>query len=527
MRLFIPIALLWAVGVVLSQGTAPRVLLIEDETLVTATITDPGATGIGRLRDIIVSLGAQVEIGDLSGPIDEDIDLVVLIGPQRSLSSANVVRLYAHLERGGSLLLATDPSGPGRVNVQAGNLQIFADDYGVGLQEGLLVEPWFQIEQVGDIVRSFSFVQAFDFHPVSAPLAQFDIPVAYWGGRPQSVEFYALGATGVPLLYTDSTFAETARINFNNPEDATFQLNLGEDPQGRLLLAGLGERAETGGRIALFGDSEIFRNIFGLTADPRGRLDGAFIGDRILVERTIAWLLRQPFPPLPDDITYLGMDGQVADWGRYTAVPVLASPPFVPIYRLLSGRALFDDQFLFLRLDTQTPLPAEASAVELVFSRGNETLFLVADASGVRVNEEVVTDAAVAFGPITELRIPRRYFTPLQAPVITQSCVNTPAGRDCLGEALQASFTDTVNPLEARAPLPIAWVQQVANVRATPNEAGTLVVQLGARERVNVLGRSQDSRWLRVQRGNYSGWSAAFLYFVNTEIEALPVIVTP
>jgi hypothetical protein len=71
-------------------------------------------------------------------------------------------------------------------------------------------------------------------------------------------------------------------------------LNIGDDPQGRLVLGTVATHNVTGSRVAIIGDSEIFQSGFGLDEMFRPRRIQTFPGDYIFVQRLLAWLMELP-----------------------------------------------------------------------------------------------------------------------------------------------------------------------------------------------------------------------------------------
>jgi uncharacterized protein YgiM (DUF1202 family) len=70
-----------------------------------------------------------------------------------------------------------------------------------------------------------------------------------------------------------------------------------------------------------------------------------------------------------------------------------------------------------------------------------------------------------------------------------------------------------------------ASVYQTTNLRSGPGTQYEIVGQLDADERVAVLGRSEDGRWLRVETGSgTAGWLPTFALVVEGDITTLPIL---
>ncbi len=215
---------------------------------------------------------------------------------------------------------------------------------------------------------------------------------------------------GVPLLYSDSAFGETApsifRTEGGNPVDR-LELNIGADALGRLNVAVLARNTKTGSRVALVGDSESFRNGLGL-AQTGSSLRNA--GNWILAQRLAAWLLDLPpeqWPALPAGFTWLAVDGQEQDWSQQTEGSVADDKGDVenPTVDIEHVRAVADDDYLYVLIHTKEP-PDIGARVELSLGEeetGAENTVLVAGHSwGVpsrpEGRETLVADAAIGLG---------------------------------------------------------------------------------------------------------------------------------
>lgn len=541
------IALVLCGGTALSHAqthTSPLVVFVQDLPLDTARMTDTGRMGVSTLAEIFRSLGARVEYVDLTTPLPEQAKVVVIVGPYRSPGFAQVLYLWLHLARGNHALFAFDPEGSfdGTRNVRTrlatSGLSLLLDwDYGVSVYDTFLAEPWFSTGTISDLYRTYmlTYPDVVD-DAITAPLKQYGVPVWVWGARHFGVQALGVGSVGVPLLYSDSAFGETApsifRTEGGNPVDR-LELNIGADALGRLNVAVLARNTKTGSRVALVGDSESFRNGLGLAqtgSSPRNA------GNWILAQRLAAWLLDLPpeqWPALPAGFTWLAVDGQEQDWSQQTEGSVADDKGDVenPTVDIEHVRAVADDDYLYVLIHTKEP-PDIGARVELSLGEeetGAENTVLVAGHSGVyRVGPEggetLVADAALGLGDAVEVRLPVRLAG--QSLRIGRLCVAARASKDCLDQPLEPQLLDSRAPFDfALAGQPLVTVTaDGVNIRKGP---GTDRRQIGIAPNRMVFaatGRNEDATWVRVQNARFEGWIAAQLLMPGGDLWWLPVV---
>jgi len=530
-------------------GTPPLVVFVQDLPLDAARMTDTGRMGVSALADIFRSLGARVEYVDLTTPLPEQAKVVVIVGPYRSPGFAQVLYLWLHLARGNHALFAFDPEGSFdgtrnvRTRLSTSGLSLLLDwDYGVSVYDTFLAEPWFSTGSISDLYRTYmlTYPDVVD-DPITAPLKQYGLPVWVWGARHFGIQALGVDSAGVPLLYCDSAFGETApsifRTEGGNPVDRV-ELNIGADALGRLNVAVLAKNTKTGSRVALLGDSELFRNGLGLAQTvslPRNA------GNWILAQRLAAWLLDLPpeqWPALPSGFTWLAVDGDDGDWLQFAEGAVTDDEGDVddPAVNMARVQAVADDDYLYVLVQTQEPPDARAR-VDLVLGAeksGAESTVLVARQSGVyRVEPEggetLIADAAMGLGSAIELRLPVRLAGQslrIERLCVAESGAVTHASQDCLDQPLKAQ------PLDSRAPFDFALAGQPlvtvttegVNIRQGP---GTDRRQIGIATNRMVFaatGRNEDATWVRVQNARFEGWIAAQLLMPGGDLRWLPVV---
>jgi hypothetical protein len=536
------------------DSAVPLVVFIEDTQLVTSFIQDGGPDGASELSLIFASQGARVDWIYVTDPIPPEARVVVIARPLRPLPVDFVARLWAHLLRGNHLLLAVDPPGqtvyrgegstgsnPDRAN--AGLPILLNLVFGIGLQDVILTEPWFSkaILQQNRTSHMVASVEDVVVHPVIAPLAAAGVPIQMWGARAMRVEPFGPHSYAMPLLYTETPYGE-ANLNVFR-EDALLEINLGQDSVGRLLVGALGENTLTGSRIAILGDSEIVQNGYGL-AIWQGTNEPIHVGNRVLTERLVAWLLGRPeeeWPSLPVNYTYLRLDGSNADWPSGTEIlPDDSDDALVPRYDMERVHAFRDDRYLYMLVElSYTPNPD----VRLTLGFENTfdgvidvTLAITREGAQIITTEgnESVLDTTLAVGEFIEVRVPLRLVG--EGALIGKVCLSdsrTPPDSPPIDCATQipvvVPVTGTLSPVDTWVNGPrviVDTLQAGINVRADPGE-NAQVIETAYNGQVFVpLGRTALGDWIQVQNAAYTGWVASFLLRPNIDIGELP-IVTP
>ena len=97
-------------------------------------------------------------------------------------------------------------------------------------------------------------------NPITEPLRDYNLPLWVWGARHMRVEPFVIGGQALPLIYTDTAFAETDPGIFPTGRTAAdvatapVEMNIGEDFTGRLNMGAIGMDLRTGARLAVLGD---------------------------------------------------------------------------------------------------------------------------------------------------------------------------------------------------------------------------------------------------------------------------------
>ncbi|MBK9123554.1 MAG: hypothetical protein IPM16_10615 [Chloroflexi bacterium] len=508
--------------------------VIAGPELNSASPDDTDENGLSRLAETIRELGGSVTVIPANREIPADVELVLLIRPQRALSVAQTAHLWDFLQRGGHLLLALDPighnGGSPESAASSGLIRLLQAEYGMGIVDNLLVESWFGIESLGDVETSWSDIQTEDLfpHAITAPLIQFDLPLRYWGARSMLVDALTGTAATEPLIIAERPYGETARINFGSGDAAQLTRNIGPDTQGRLLFSGIATHFATGSRVALVGDGEIFLNVFGQRA--RASQDGRplYMGDDLFAQRLLAWLMAVPeaeYPALPDGYTWIALDGDSADWPA--DLPAQGGPPPADsAYALQQIRAFQNDQFVYVLLETGQPVPRGTLVYLFVDDADGNRQFFSADPGGVvQSGDATIADADAKAGAGVEIRLPRRIFATTDS-VIARVCVGDLSGSavECFEEPVRPVNTNALDPVPVRfgaGPQAITQVQDT-NLRAQPTTRSTSFTRLPTRTLFAAVGRNTAGDWVYVQNGRYAGWINRPLLAINADVSRLP-----
>ena len=517
--------------------TKPLVVFVQDNSLRMASVTNPGAEGLGQLASIFTAMGARTVLLGLNQPFPADTQLIVLVGPEREVSGEALARIWSSLEEGSSFLLALDPPGQeGNTDTEGGGVdRLLSSEYGVNLLDGLLVNPGFTNQTIGDPSRTMVTAQADALpNPITAPLATYNLPVFLWGARNLRAETLGLDGSATPLLDSSPEYAETDDRVFRDTDPDPLELNIGVDYQGKLVVATSAENVVNHSRIAVLGDSQIFENGFGLKIDPATQTP-RYPGDYVLVQRLASWLLRQPetsWPSLPDNMTWINLDGSGGDW------PSFAHATNNPNNgaSVMQVRAFRNSAYLYLLIETaQPPDPDSHLTIEVDSnSDGQVDRKITIDAhsaSYMATNGTAVPlpDAVLAVGQTIEARIPLRATGPIAQVdnlCLSNGSLTSNAASDCL-QSIGVYHSAQQDPAYLRLTgnmLGTVNGPRGANVRATPDATGQILAVAPPGDLFAVLGRNEDGTWVEVENGPSSGWISALTITLSGDLQLLPIV---
>lgn len=503
--------------------------IISGRLLRSAAVSNIGDDGISRLQDMLIELGATVETIAPEQEIPEEIELIILIRPQRALSALQTSIFWQFLKDGGHLLLALDPYDHANARTERarnGGFNVLLDqEYGLNIVDDILLESWFSVKPLSDIVTSWSDAKAEELqpHPITQPLVQYNLPIRVWGARQIIVSSPVATAETNALLYTESSHGETTRLNYELNDPTQTELNIGEDSQGRLILAGIATHQSTGSRVALLGDSEIFQNIFGQTEQLTDSATPLYIGDSLFAQRLLAWLMAIPedeWPPLPDTVTWIALDGNTNDWEEL--VPLQAVTDAATSIERLG--VFHNDQFMYLALHATTDWN-EFEAMELMGESRDGAFHIRLENSVVTDDEGVIIqDANYVIADALEIQLPLRITG--TNPTLTDICLETTdTDSRCINISMVSVAINKVDPVPVRfSNGPTAFLLNGANLRAAPSDTASIVTILTARTQFSLRGRDESGMWVYVMNGRHQGWLAAFLVAANVDVLNLPVV---
>jgi hypothetical protein len=295
-----------------------------------------------------------------------------------------------------------------------------------------------------------------------------------------------------------------------------------------LLLGVISTNFATGSRVAVIGDSEIFQNLFGQTRITGRESLPLYAGNYVFVQRLFAWIMAVPegeYPSFPQGFTWIVLDGSASEWPEN--VPILLDQQSTdPEYALQQVRAFQNDQFVYLFLGPQNPLPRDTIVyVFIEDNAGNRQLISLDSQGNILFRDKVLRDAAIAIDDAIEIRLPRRIFL-ANSSVIAQICVAALSGSpvDCLDDTVSAFAINEIDPLPVRSGAgPQAFTAFAGvNLRSEPSTSGALIVTFPLRTLLAVTGRNNAGDWVYVQNGRYEGWVSRPLLAINADVDMLP-----
>ena len=525
----------------------PLVLFVEGRDIATSSITNIGAAGASNLHQMLIDLGVNVQRITLNEAIPEEADLVVLLGPLRRLYPAQVARLWVYLHQGGNLLLAVDPDNQNletvnvRNQIRSSGLTALLDRaYGILIGDTFVADRWFTSSSIANFNSTYMPVYPDAVaHDILAPLVDYDLPVWTWGARHLRVEPFGINGSAIPLLYTETAYAESNQDVFPDVRSdeeivpTALEMNPGEDINGRLNVAALGENRFTGSRVLVLGDSEMLQNGYGLLMDgsiPR------FPGNYVFAQRIFTWLLNTDWLPLPQGLNWIKIDGERSDWQTTSArasdrdtSPVSASVDIQQIHTFV------DDRFLYLFIESAEP-PSRDVTAQLQFDVNNNgeidrTISVSADSVQVSGTNGDLLDAgapSVAYGQGIELRIPYRIVPPQQS--LDGVCLSLSEEEvDCLTQIIDIPLVTSraVNDpdLEDYLVVTVDSINRV-NLRGSPGTSQPPTTTLAKGTLLAALGRTEAGDWIYVENARESGWIAASLLLPNGDLMLLPIMET-
>lgn len=523
-------------------GDGPLVVFVSDARLRTRQVEDLGFDGVSRLAQMCVQMGARVQSVNLDAPIPEEAKVVILVGPQTRLAGDQLGRLWAHLEHGNHLLLALDPLlFPDSAGHPAGGLaRLLGNDYGIGLLDTFLMEPWFSVDTISDVDTSYLFSYGSDSvdHLISNPLHIYEVPVQLWGARNILVASLGPGYVAMPFLYTHSPYAESRYADIIR-ETIPLEFNEGEDMVGKFVVGAIAENYAMGSRLVVFGDSELLQNGYGL-AIRSGAGEPLNPGNWMLLERTMAWLLDIPVDDWPDppfSESWLAVDGGAQGWEQDRAAIIVDDNDMNRgSYDLRQVRTLSNIDYMYFLAETVEPAQAETLiTLSVDFNLdGTAEATVFAKVDGVQVTDQdgietVVPDARLVAGEALELRLPLRIIQGDNIRILDFCIGDLEAEQpvDCLAEPFFVPELGIEEPL-LRHPddmrVTIRVVTSRVNLYFGPSLAWPEVGTVWNGQVLAAVGQDATGEWVYVQSARSTGWIRMDLVIGNGDLGELPVV---
>lgn len=472
-------------------------------------------SGFSRLTVMINDVGGIVREVTLGEPISEEVDLLILHGPKTALTEGENARIWIHLQRGGDLLVLNDSPPNQGLPGRSGLNELLWEDYGIRWRDDIIAGMWWSEDTLATVSsRSFRnqpqrkaalTAEPLPDNPVTGALLQYNLPVYYWHGRSLQLRQPAFRGDPVPILQTIGTpYGETTPRGV--PE-----LNLGPDTLGVMTLGAYVQDRETGARIVVIGDSDMFKNGYGLEYVNGNEVLPLFPGNDLLARQLVSWLLTGETRELTIDNRYVQspIDGFEAGWERLNTVVDDTAPD--DLDRLVMARS---DRRLYALLEA--PALEEASSFLMTYTSDDSEFSVVYElGSGtVEVVEGTqrtsIETSRYAVGEIFEASLPLqvlpRQFT------ITEVCLVTDEAY-----CADTNITSIVSSgMEMRgkhviAGLPLVRVMNTTGdvLRAIPQADAPNVVEVNFGEFLSVLETSEDGTWLHVSVDGQIGWIPA------------------
>lgn len=521
----------------------------QDQTKpIVAVVTDPDVyslsyfgeeSGIGQLAAIFRALGADVQRLNLDEPIPENIQVIVMVRPVNALTPEQLSRLWTGIQNGANFLLALDPRVYQDIRGEAEDSslnRLLLLDYGLSFRDTFLAESWFDQQAIEDFPGSLVQTNAEDVvvHPILEPLLAYNLPVYLWGARSVDVAALWPSAWAYPLIFSDTAHGERSEISH---EDVVFEVNIGEDPTGRLFAGGISINVESDSRLVLLGDSEMLQDAYGLSL-VEGTTQPNYVGNFVLAQQLAAWILEVPesdWLALPEGFNWVSIDGSASDWdATLPGVDDVVSDVGASADDIERVRAFHNEQALYLLIDT-VAVPAGDAEIDLVFtlSDGTNTRFRVSSEGdpvidGGAANLDLMPDVSVAVADAIEIRLPLSLIE--NPPVIEQICIDSgddEGSQDCVEAQIQPTkiMLRDPSPLGSYSgPLGSINTNGPVNLLSKPVENTSVVTIIQKANQMAVVGRSQNGEWIKVWSAGYTGWIPDFQLFLNIDKQDLPIV---
>jgi ABC-type uncharacterized transport system involved in gliding motility auxiliary subunit len=219
------------------------------------SIDTPGDTSYSLVKRSLEYKNYTVATLNLltEGKIPENAGAVVIVGPQRPFSDAEIEMLRAYLELGGGLIVMKEPPISEEAISTSDPLDALLLEWGIAFNNDLVIDP-----NINPAIIAVADPATYANHPVTQSL------LGYYSAFPTARSLRTLDVPETiiltPLAFTGSNaWGETDFASLNNN---TVQLDAGVDNSGPLLLAVAAEDWTMSARVVVFGDSELAGDSF-------------------------------------------------------------------------------------------------------------------------------------------------------------------------------------------------------------------------------------------------------------------------
>lgn len=223
------------------------------------SVEDTAETGLSTLKTYLEGVNVTVKtLTVLGDSVPVDATAIVIAGPQRPYTQAEVDLLGRYLSGGGKLIVLAEPSilqgiEPGQADPLADYL---STNWGITLRDDFVVDGTNYVQSILNVV-TYNFVET---DPIIGDLAGIAavFPLA------RSIEISATPPEGVTVTGFIKTFPSAwgeTNLGALSGTDSNVQPDANE-PSGELVLAASAVNSTTNGRVVVFGDSEFGQNQF-------------------------------------------------------------------------------------------------------------------------------------------------------------------------------------------------------------------------------------------------------------------------
>ena len=276
--------------------------------------------GISRLGGLLQNLGAELRTVDWNINIPDEIDLIVIPGPEADLSGEQVARLWNYLRNGGRVLLLVDPLSVDQRNGQLRLNQVFSSqdrlfeltwkDLGIDVRDDIVViegetrtvfpPPIGRIREddptptprppvESPILFTEFLASTIDTeHPATQNI---DGEVMFFGSRSIVVDNTIQPFETIPLVFSDvNYYGETDYAVYLRDEVAEY--NVGDDfSRGPLALVAAVQNPIDNMRMVIIGDGDFITNGKGFSSSPSFSAGFIYPQNVRMTLSIITWLL--------------------------------------------------------------------------------------------------------------------------------------------------------------------------------------------------------------------------------------------